>query len=439
MDPYTGFTLREYYSAVTEPYLVEEGRSNKDDTYDDTYDGHSQRRSPRRQRESIHRLEPGESITPNRSNTANQWISPNGRYEAVLSPTCELQIIRHDKTDNGPTSAIVWSTETYVPHSRSQGCNLALDTLGQLLLSVDYGSGLGSSTASNTVLWCSNMPAVVPHLFHEGNGEESILFHYYASLDNDGVIGVYRVQTKDLNQRSSKGKMRSAKPKPGTDANEKAVRTGQPKRHMPEIVERLSLMYHRLSQASIEQRKTKAALAWNFLAFNVGRMLTARPSVAGDDSNHLSPRSNESEDIPVEGSSNRAECVYSTSPVGCLTPGRNVIYLSRTFATKVKDSLKSLDSKLDDFLSHLSEPADEYESFMYEDDEDDDLLDTLLRVTGAAGAKGFQLGKAGVQAAHIGLKHSRRAAGRVVGKMKEKVGKQSAKWSERMTEKDEFF
>lgn len=415
--------------------MVEEGYSNKDDNiYDDIFDGRSQKRSSQRQRESIHRLEPGESITPNRSNTANQWVSPNGRFEAVLSPTCELQIMRHDKNDNGPTSAIVWSTETYVPHSRAQGCNLALDTLGQLILSVDYGSGLGSASAGNTVLWCSTMPAVVPHLFPEDNGEESVSFHYYASLDNDGVIGVYRVQTKDLNQRPSSRGRRSKKTKPATKNESNGKEVEQSKRHVPEIVERLSLMYHRLSQASIEQKKTKAALAWDHLRYNVGRMLKARPSVAGDTGNHLTPRSNESEEIPVEATS---ECVYSTSPVGCLTPGRNVIYLSRTFATKVKDSLNSLDSKLDQFLSHIFEPADEYDSFIYEDDEDDDLLDTLVRVTGVAGAKGLQLGKAGVQAAHIGLKNSRRAAGKVVGKMKEKVGKQSAKWGERMTEKDD--
>ena len=446
VDPYTGFTLREYYSAVTEPYLVEEGYSNKDDSYD-THDGQSQeRKSSHKQRESIHKLEQGESITPNRSHAANQWISPNGKYEAVLSQTCELQVYRHDKSDDGTVSTIVWSTETYIPHNRAKGCNLTLNTLGQLVLSVDYGSGLGSAAASNTVLWSSPVPAVVPHLFHEENGEASISFHYYASLDNDGVVAVYRIQTNDT-ESSSATQRKTTKAKPANNGRQsssenkgKEVRPGQSSKKIPQIVERLSLMYHRLSKASVEQEKTKAALAWDHLRFKVGRVLKSRPMIAGDNGNRLSPGSGGSYEEKSQSGDEvrRAECVYSTSPVGCLTPGRNAIHLSRTFATKIKDSLKTLDSKFDEFLTHLTEEADDYESsFMYEDDEDDDILDTLIRVTGAAGAKGMQLGKAGVHAAQIGLKHGRRAAGKVVGKMKDRVGKQSVRWNERTTEKED--
>ena len=97
--------------------------------------------------------------------------------------------------------------------------------------------------------------------------------------------------------------------------------------------------------------------------------------------------------------------------------------------------MKSIDTKFDEFLSHITEPVvhNDYPSFIYDDDDDDDddILDTLIRVTGAAGTKGIQLGKAGV-----------RVAGKVVGKMKERVGKQSIKWGERMTENedvDSFF
>jgi hypothetical protein len=451
VDPYTGFTLREYYSAITEPYLVEEGYSNKDDdrSFDTNDEQSHERRSSHKQRRSIHKLEQGESITPNRSHTSNQWISPNGKYEAVLSPTCELQILRHNKSDDGPSSSIVWTTETYIPHSRARGCHLTLDTLGRLILSVDYGSGLGSATASNTVLWSSSTPPVVPHFFHEKNGEASVSFHYYSSLDNDGVMAVYRVQTNDLHPRKRKPTKSNTANSDTVEqstsedmSNGKEVQHDQTqKRHMPEIVERLSLMYHRLSKASVEQKKTKAALAWDHLRYNVGKLLTNRPRLAAiHNGNHLPPQfKQKQEEDSLDYNEAQAECVYSTSPVGCLTPGRNAIFLTKTFASYVKNSVKSLDSKLDQFLSHLTETVDGVDSsFLYndDDDQDDDILDTLIRVTGAAGAKGIQLGKAGVHAAQIGLKQGRRAAGKVVGKMKDRVG-QSVKWGEKMAEEED--
>ena len=453
VDPYTGFTLREYYSAITEPYVVEEGYSNKDDNSANNYDDQPyETRQSHKQRQSIYKLEQGEFITPNRSNTANQWISPNGRYEGVLSSTCELQILRHDNSDEGPTSTVVWTTDTYIPHSRANGCHLTLSSLGQLSLSVDFGSGLGSATSSNTVLWTSPLPPVVPHLFHEDNGDESVSFYYYSSLDNDGVIAVYRVQTNGIQPQKKK----TTKTKPGNNLftdqaspnqnNSREVQSGQsPMHQVPKIVERLSLMYHQLSKASSEQKKTKAALAWDHVRFSVGKLLTCRPRLAVAHSrNHLSARFNDSEknkereNVSQSGIEARAECVYSTSPVGCLTPGRNAIHLSKSFGAFIKNSVKSLDSKVDKFISHLTETTDDYDSsFMHDDDLDDDILDTLIRITGAAGATGVKLGRAGVHAAQIGLKRGKKAAGNVVGKMKERVGDQSSKWSKRLREKDD--
>lgn len=455
LDPYTGFTLREYFSAVTEPYLVEEGYSNKDDDVNyDTMQDRSERSS--KHRSSTHKLEQGESITPNRSHTANQWISPNGKYEAVLSPTCELQILRHDKTDDDGTYNVVWSSETYIPTSRADGCHLTLNASGRLVLSVDYGSGLGSADKDvyNTVLWSSPMPSVVPHLFEgeSNNGAEPVSFHYYASLDNDGPIAVYRVKRNSM----SPSKMKPARHDAAAEYTRheqtakdninsgKEIRPDQPQKlQIPQMVEKLSLMYNRLSKASAQQKKTKAALAWDHVRYNVGKLFTTRPRSAGVHiDNHLPPQANNfqyPDDAKIDNES-RSECVYSTSTVGCLAPGRNAIYLTKTFANYVKNSVKSVDSKLDQFLSHLTEPVTEYDSDFLDDEDDDDLLDTLIRVTGAAGVQlgnqGLKLGKAGVQAAKVGMRRGRLMAGKVVGKMREKVGNESIKWG-RMSEKED--
>ena len=444
-DQYTGFTIREYYSAVTEPYLVEKGYSDKDDTYYDTRDsGYQKRKSSFQQRECIHKLEQGESITPNRSQTANHWISPNGMYEVVISPTCELQILRRDQSDQDPRFTVVWSTETYIPNSRAHGCHLMLDDLGRLVLSVDYGSGIGSATISNTILWSSPTPQVVPHLF-EHNEQDSVTFQYYSSIDNDGTISIYRIPT-NASQKTSE---RHAKSNRNFNRNKEPTSNGKdvrprlfPERQLPVMIERLSVMYHRLSKASIQQKKTKAALAWDSLRYNIVKILRTQPRLAAAHNDIDLPLNDFLQQNHDNNNQNkhdfRIECVYSTSPVGCFTPGRNAIYLSKSFGKLIKKSVKSIDTKFDEFLSHMTEPVvhNDYPSFIYDDDDnddndDDDILDTLIRVTGAAGTKGIQLGKAGV-----------RVAGKVVGKMKERVGKQSIKWGERMTENedvDSFF
>ena len=410
-----------------------------------TNDQQHQQRKSNNQRKSIHKIEQGESIIPNQSQTTNQWISPNGRYEAVLSSTCELQLLRHDKSEDGPTTSVVWTTDTYIPHSRAHGCHLTLDTLGRLILSVDYGSGLGLSTASNTILWSSPLPPVVPHFLHD-NDKDSLSFKYYSSVDNDGAIAVYRVHITVSEQR----KRKTTKPTDSAEDELSIDKNSEKKvEHQVPIVNKLSLMYHRLSKASIEQKTTKAALAWDQLRYNIEKLLTTRPRLASiHNGDHLSPHSNHAE-FDEEGTEcvnndYQAECVYSTSSVGCLTPGRNAIYLTKTFATYLKNSVKSIDSKFDDFLLHLTEPADGYDSsFIYDyDDEGEDILDTLVRVTDAARTKGMKLGKAGMNAAQVGLKQGRHAAGKVIGKMKERVGKQSIKWGERMTDEedmDSFF
>ncbi|KAL7527940.1 hypothetical protein ACHAXR_004529 [Thalassiosira sp. AJA248-18] len=468
VDPFTGFTMQEYYSAVTEPYFVEEGYSKQNShagensNYEGTnfhYKEHEQQQT--QHRKSPSKLEEGESLIPhitsNEDIPSNPWISPNGKYEAMLTPTCELQIVRRDEQQKLSESsstiddAVIWSSETYIPNTRAHGCYLTLNSMGRLILSVDYGSGLGST--GNTVLWNTPLPHVVPHWYKdedENAKQQPVTFRYYASLDDDGVIAIYRVREilGDGASGASDKREKDTINEAGSNANTPNARNNdtQTKLQIRPIIDRIGVMYHRISKSSAEQGQTKAAFAWNQLRYNVGRIFAGRPWTASNVSGDQS------------GVNSHHECIYSTSPVGCLAPGRNAIHLTKKIARSLKRSVQSIDSHLDHFLSALTEPAVDYDyddySYGYnpnteygspgfdDDDDDDDILDTLLRVTGAAGYAGAQLGKAGMHAAQLGVKRGRKVAGKVVGKMKDRMGKHSIQWGERMAENeevDEYF
>lgn len=471
VDPYTGFTMQEYYSAVTEPYFVEEGYSKpgskeggeKSDHEDANLNFlHQQDRHKTQRHEAAHRtsqskLVQEESFTP-RDSDSDPWISPNGNYRAVLTATCELQIVRHDDRqnqgqpssttgDNDIADTVIWSSDTYIPNSRARGCHLTLNSFGSLVLSVDYGSGLDS--VGNTVLWDTPLPPVVPHWSHDEDfnaKQRPVTFKYHASLDDDGVIAIYRVREKERGGADSgEHKVHPASPDTNTPQGERDKYT-QIKLQIRPMIYKLSVMYHRVSMASLQQGQTKAAFAWDQLRYKVGWMLSGRPWTAS------TPSTEDGLDIA-------SQCIFATSPAGCLAPGRNAIHLSRKIARSIQLSVRSMDSYLDRFLSALTEPASEYDYDEYGnshnsnggyesnyshvvDDEDEDLLDTLLRVTGAASA---QLGKAGIHgihAAQLKLKQGKKIAGKMVGKMKKRVGTHSVQWGERMTEKaevDSFF
>ncbi len=448
VDPYTGFVLQEYYSAITGPYLVEEGSAQqqfrrKDDFVNDfhyeklygqkqkqqfaTY--HDERKSPR---SSSSRLEQGESISLN-DDSSDPWLSPNGKFEAHLSPTCELQIIRrYHETDKDtedeidPDDTLVWSSETYIPDTRAHGCHLTLSSLGRLVLSIDYGSGLGQ--VGNSVLWNSPVPPVVPY-WVQGDQQQSVTFYYYASLDDDGVIAIYRVrETSDGDEKQG---------------NDQSAKHHQPpSARKPNVINTLGAVYGRISKTSTEFGQTKAALAYDQLRHNMGSLFMGRPRSAGAASSFSgpdSPPTSNNEKLQTPNVQLHHECVYSTSPAGCIAPGRNAIHLTKKLARSIKRSVKNMDSHLDNLISMLTQPADEYDYDTYDaydgygyssaqddsDDDDYDVLDTLFRVTGAAG-------KIGLEAAQVGMKQGRKAAGKVVGKMKTKIPQVVGKMKERV-------
>ncbi len=394
VDPYTGFLMHEYYSAVTKPYFVEDGYSKPDVHRGSRYENvnlHSRNhRDAATHRTSISKLEVGESFRPNAidGSGSDPWISPNGKYQAILTSTCELQIVSRDEStkmgDADIDSTVIWTSETYIPNGQ---CYLALNTLGSLVLFVDYGSGLNS--AGNDILWDTPLPNVVPNCLNDDavhSKQQHVTFRYYASIDDDGVIAVYRAREREEDGAEGAEKKSNAKHK----TTSKFMRTNM---QMRPILDKLGVIYHRISQVS----------------------------------------------------SSRDECIYSTSPVGCLAPGRNAIRLTRNVA-------RSINTHLDQLLAAFTEPVSDDDSYDYGQhfrskyessssdfgtDEDDDLLDILIRVTGAAGAQLGKAGSIGFHAAQLGMMRGKNAAGKMVGKMKDRLGKHSVRWEERMTEKDE--
>lgn len=448
VDPYTGFVLQEYYSAITGPYFVEEGSNqsyfhggDNDEDFGDFHlyqqqqqqfeTPHDEKKSERRLSSS--RLEQGESFSLHDS--SDPWLSPNGKFQAILSPTCELQIIRRDQEtvedeEVEELDTVVWSSDTYIPDTRAHGCHLTLNSLGRLVLSIDYGSGLGQ--VGNSVLWNSPSPPVVPYWNHK---QQSVTFSFYASLDDDGVIAIYRVRETEDSENSQRGDGQSEQQQPYSTKR-------------PKVIDTLGAVYGRISKTSAECGQTKAAFAYDQLRHNVGSILLGRPRSAGAASS-FSPKRQGGVDSPHSPTNNKDEhrapnvqfhheCVYSTSPAGCIAPGRNAIHLTKKLARSIKRSVKNMDSQLDSLITMLTQPAeydydDAYDGYgfstAYDEDDaaaDDDILDTLLRVTNAAG-------KIGLEAAQVGMKHGRKAAGKVVGKMKRKIPEVVVNMKERMS------
>lgn len=466
LDPYTGIIMQQYYSAVTEPYFVEEGWEsptdfvgNDDSSYTAPYFQHRQEESGQRRDEesrqslqkriSSSKLKEGESFTP-ASSLDDPWISANGKYRAILTSSCELQIVTNEGNDeqqndtrndedNNNAQHITWSSETYIPSAQAHGCYLSLNSLGRLVLSVDYGSSIMSSVG-NSVLWNTPVPPVIPHwnVCDESSNQKQqpVTFQYYASLDNDGVIAVYRVRERiDDGSGASKAE-KSSTTQRGSNNNDKGL---QSKLHIRSIIDKLGGVYHHVSEASAQQGQTKAAFAWDHIRYRVIRTLasSSRPNASStqqQDSEHN------------DGGYSRHECIFSTSPVGCLAPGRTALHLTKKLKQSFTQGVKTLDTQLDHFISVLTDPvesyydsdSDDYNHFGYSstnsagdgyffsskqlDDDDEDILDTLLRVTGAAGVQlgkvGMRGAQVGMHGAQVGMKHGKKVAGKVVGKMK---------------------
>ena len=398
-DQYTGFVVQQYYAAVSDVYHIEEGYSideNLTHEYEDLDHNQSSHSSHQQStRKSMTRVEEGEKVLPNQA--SDPWVSPNKKYEAVLTSSCELQIIRHDGKESGDigTPSLVWSSETYIPVSRAHGCHLSLSSTGRLSLSVDYDNGLLDSVG-NAVLWNSPEPPVVPTL-----GTDTVISKFYASLDDDGALSVYRIRVK-------KGE-RHKRDRSKRERNVGVVSM----MHFQPLIEKLGSVYNRMSKLSVEQGQTRASVAWNQLRYSVGNLFTQRAWAAS------SP--------PEDSINSRHECVYSTGVSGCFSPGRNAVHLSRYLAHSVKQTLEKSSSHLGKFLISLAEPAvaeDDsfefgfgYSDMLSDDEEDQDILDTLLRVTGAGANK---VGKAGANIAKMGMKKGQK----VVLEMKNKIGNQ---------------
>jgi len=320
------------YRPLTEPYLVEEGyastaKGENTKQYETNFDQMSGRQTPSK-------IEPGEIITPD---TEELLTSPDRRYYAGLTPDCELIVVRDEGPDKEDT--IIWSSDTFLPPSYLSTAGCFLSMYGpQLVLFV--GEDVDRITA---VLWSSPPPPIVPDRDHTGDEGEQ---EYYASLDNDGSLAVYRRRIEGNYSKSSD--FESNKFNRGTERDAKKFSAESKSLSMW----RKFLMKLGINDITVSPQ-TKAAAAWMSVRRWAVQILTRQPS-----SFSARGRSSVHDNVHHQHHSHRDECVYATGPAGCLTPGRYTFRL----------------------LDRVKRSIDKFVDFLLDETEDgDDLIDTLWR------------------------------------------------------------
>jgi len=340
------------YRAVSDPYLVEEGntsfkqsRDYREDDYSQLHDEYerrfaSEQEMPRRKLANVSsRLEKSDYITPE----SKYLRSLNTKYYAGLTPDCELVIMRDEGLDED--DSLVWTSGTYVP-PQHQDVMCALSLYGERLAVV-----IGDVNDPAAVLWSSPVAGLSPAM--DLNGEAIV--EYYASLDDDGSLVIYRRRRSEKSDRNHN------------------INENQSHSYTTEVEKKSGNLFFSiknfvsdiLSTQSAAVPSTRAAAAWkSFKTWTVSAI-------------SLNPVSN----FETKETRNRKiakrhdECVFATGPAGCLSSGRYVVKILSSTRRRIDKTLHKLDSALDGFLDSLSEGSEE----------DDDVLDTLVRVVGKAG------------------------------------------------------
>eukprot|EP00550_Attheya_septentrionalis_P011090 CAMPEP_0198302938 /NCGR_PEP_ID=MMETSP1449-20131203/56630_1 /TAXON_ID=420275 /ORGANISM="Attheya septentrionalis, Strain CCMP2084" /LENGTH=710 /DNA_ID=CAMNT_0044005417 /DNA_START=2204 /DNA_END=4333 /DNA_ORIENTATION=+ len=328
------------FTPITDPYVIEEGRLDDNEgtgshDHDDDFRYHKDRRH-----NSI--LYSNEYLTP----STPLMTSPNGQYYAGLTPDCEL-LIMSDTGDPDEPDAVVWSSDTFVPHGHQGNCVLTL--IGpKLVLS------LGSIDHMGRTLWFSDVPAsLVPDAQHAKDGKE-YEYHYFCSLDDDGSLVVYKRQ----------GRMGESSPENENDEDEEDDPLWYKWLHREQITPTFAQKKAKYPSTY----ETHAAKAWKSLQKWGSRTLLRR------------------KDRSRKGSSGdsktafKDQCIYATGPAGCLTPGRHVIRL----AANVKRSMKKGIVQMDDTIQDLSE--------FWENIDFDDIFDPILQGAEKVGSRVIHVG-----------------------------------------------
>jgi hypothetical protein len=94
-------------------------------------------------------------------------------------------------------------------------------------------------------------------------------------------------------------------------------------------------------------------------------------------------------------------CVFATGPAGCSVSGRKILHIAQGMGQSVKTTITKIDTAIDSFVDSL------------EGDEDEDVLDKLLRMLDKAGRMlgkgGRSLARRGTQFAKKVIRKARRA------------------------------
>ena len=324
-DPYY-YQQETEFVAVSEPYLLEDGFESVQSSQPRNKKQSSTQKQKQNYRQLLSHessiLDSSEYITP----TSQYFLrSSNKKYYAGLTPDCELVVMMesHDQNDD----KLVWTSNSYLPPSFTNYDNT------QCFLAL-YNSRLAVVVGPDvdhplSVLWNSPTPyqniKKLFHKFHHRSDKEEL--EYYVSLDNDGSLTIYQIRSSLNENKSSLG-------------------------------EKLFSWWNSI-QNHPDLHTTRAAAAWNSVrSWAVHNVLKIR--------------------ISNNDSKKKDECIFSTSIVGCFTPGRQVLQMG----TNVKESLGK---QIDGFVELLQ---------VHEEDED--ILDTFSRIVGNVGQA---VGKASIRMA----------------------------------------
>ena len=328
-------SYEENYIPISDVYVVEEGvMNNMDHSYHSSnYDDDSVPKYQTEEENEETKLHAGEYLSP-----GNVMNSPNRRFFLVLTNDCEILIFRHNEEED----TIIWSSDTFLGGLSSQ-CFLALHG-SQLVLF----AGMDSSRITG-VIWSSPNSAIVP-------GGKGV---YFASLDNDGALAIYR--TTEIDAADDNFYQH--------EYTETYNKKNGPMEWLEEMLEssiRMSTHDQYPQYHSNNNVSTKASQAWDSVRqWTLSRLKNRKKS-------------------------NSNSCVWATGPFGCLNSGRKAIIIGSSIRRSIVKAFVKVDSALDKFIESLGD----------DNDDDADVLDTLGRVLGQVRAG---IGNTGKKMAKRGL------------------------------------
>ena len=344
------------FMPITEPYFVEDGYLPLQEYHHDHSNAHLRKEEEEQQHHSGHSHHSSitRKILPSSTSKleANQYLTPhspylrskNGKYYASLTPDCELVVMQNEGQHED--HKLIWTSESYIPPAQyhRHGCFLTL-----------YGAHLavvlGNVEEPMAVLWNSpSPPPITPGHSEKDTSDE--LIEYFASLDNDGSLVVYR--------RGERDEGNSGENVYQNDHDSSHSDRSTWKSYASIFLSNLNFYF--VPSPSSPPPQTHIAAAWgSFRKWAFSAL--------------ISKSEKEPQNTSKSGGARfirKDECVFATGPAGCLTPGRLFIKCQRNVKRSIGKTIAKLDSKLNNFVEYITDG----------EEEDDDVLDTLLRVAG---------------------------------------------------------